>query len=177
VVLWLLCASPAAVAEDLPRIPNSRAARLLVLLSLLNAAGPDAGSVADLDRKNGFRDLRFGDGVASIADLEQSVCGSEPGGGLAFYSRKTDKKRIGNAQVERIGYGFEGRRLSQIVIYAHSDPGNAAALLDVVERAYGQGTAETAERTVWDGRRVHMSLATESGQALLVIRSKAVRAT
>ena len=176
VVLTSLLIASAAHAGNLPEArlfpnaPSVRMARLLVLFSLLHAVQPIEGSIADLDRKNGFRDVRFGDSVESLHGLDRI----DSDGPLQLYSRAADSKRIGGSELERIGYGFTGNRLSRIIIYAKAGAANASALLRAVERTYGPASRPDPDRGeyVWQGRRVRMSLLRDVAGARLVIDSR-----
>lgn len=168
--LVLASSLPVHASDELQRFPNARAARLLVFLSLLSAGNPPAiGSVADLDRKNGFRDLEFGAPYASVADL----VGGRARGELRYFSRAGDSRRIGTAQLDTIDYGFDGQQLRRIVIYASAGDDNAAALLRAVEHAYGRGTPTGDSGYVWRGERVRMTWDRKADRARLVIGSVA----
>ena len=62
-----------------------KAAGILVMFSLA-AASAHAGTLADLDRKNGFRDLKFGARVADVPNLLEI----EVDGQLRNYTRTPD---------------------------------------------------------------------------------------
>jgi hypothetical protein len=64
------------------------------------AVDPSPGSLAYLDFRNGFRDLKFGDPPT------QDMRAFEESGDTKFYRRSSDDLIIGNAKIKEISYGF-----------------------------------------------------------------------
>jgi hypothetical protein len=113
---------------------------------------PSPGSLAYLDFKNGFRDLKFGDPPAADMVLK------EDSGDSKFYVRPQDELGIGGATVNRIAYGFYKERLSSILIETKGLT-NSRGLLDVLRQAYGIGEQPNRfmNSYTWRGSRAIVS--------------------
>jgi hypothetical protein len=111
--------------------------------------GMTAGSLAELDAKNGFRDLRFRGPVAEgmkLAETQDYVR-------TESYVRPGETMRIGRAEVREIRYVYYRGGLTTVVIVAKGSE-NARALLDELEAAYGP--SEMPKQSLvhrWRGKR------------------------
>jgi hypothetical protein len=113
---------------------------------------PSPGSLAYLDFKNGFRDLKFGDSPTNDMVLK------EDGGDSKYYFRPRDELTIGRAHMDRLVYGFYKNRLAAVLINTKG-LWNSRALLDVLRQAYGYGSQpnEFMQRYTWRSARVIIS--------------------
>jgi hypothetical protein len=110
---------------------------------------PSPGSLAYLDFRNGFRDLKFGDPPT------QNMTVFEEGGDTKFYRRSSDDLTIGNANIKEISYGFYKGRLYSVLLQTGGLI-NSRALLAVLREAYGPGSRpnQFMDRYLWDGSKV-----------------------
>jgi hypothetical protein len=113
---------------------------------------PSPGSLAYLDFRNGFRDLKFGDPPAADMRLV------EDHGETTYYTRPGDDLRIGNSQLNRIAYGFYRGRFYTALLSTEGLT-NSRALLEVLRQAYGRGARPNRfmDRYYWEGSRVVLS--------------------
>jgi hypothetical protein len=113
---------------------------------------PSPGSLADLDVKDGFRDLKFGDPPTSSMVLKDDA------GEKKYYTRPEDDLSIGGARVDQLIYGFSKNRLSTILIRTKG-LSNSRALLEVLRQTYGPGMQPdpSLPRYSWRGRQVSVS--------------------
>lgn len=147
--------------------------RLIVLLALLSSIS-NAGSIADLDSKYGFRDLKFEARIDSIPGFVIN----EDEGDQKFYSKSGDDLKIGEAELKSISYGAYKGKLSHVLIVT-SGYLNSNRLLDILKEAYGrayQGN-KYIERYSWFGKRVSMSYEYDEVQqeATVIMSSKPLR--
>jgi hypothetical protein len=110
---------------------------------------PSPGSLAYLDARNGFRDLKFGDPPLQGMRLV------EDHGDMKYYTQPSDDLTIGNAKIKEISYGFYKGRLSTVLLQTDGLI-NSRALLEVLRQAYGSGSRPNRfmDRYLWDGSRV-----------------------
>lgn len=131
-----------------------RAIALMMLLALPAAAG----SLADLDTKNGFRDARFG---MAPSELEGASKLQDQGSGhLEQWERRGDKLQIGGAKLFGIRYVFDRGRLSAVLIMASEDS-DFRAMRDVLVEAYGPPDVHDGQEA-WNGKKVLLLLRKES---------------
>lgn len=122
-----------------------------VFIVLLLAWPTSAGSLADLDSKYGFRDIKFGSHIDSLSGFTLE----EVSGDKSFYIRKSDSLKIGPAPLKFIGYTFyKGRFLS--VMFESKGLENSSRLFEVLSLAYGEPRQpnEFIKEYFWLGKRV-----------------------
>jgi hypothetical protein len=110
---------------------------------------PSLGSLAYLDFRNGFRDLKFGDlPTQDMRIFEDSV-------ETRFYRRPSDDLTIGGAKVSEIVYGFYKGRFYAVLISTKGIV-NSRAMLDVLQQAYGLGRRpnQFLDDYYWEGALV-----------------------
>ncbi len=155
---------------------------LAVLLSFLwtgltiagEAAPPQPGSLAYLDARYGFRDLKFEQSITTCKDMALL----EDDGDLKFYTCKNDSLEQGGARLLRIEYGFYKGKLANVTITA-SDDANAATLLKSWEADYGPGrkSPRNNNKLYWFGQKVLVDyLPSPTGPASLGMWSKPLQA-
>jgi hypothetical protein len=133
--------------------------KLAVLFSLLlaqvataeDATHPTPGSVAYLDWRYGFRDLKFEQSVESSRDMVLI----EDDGDLKFYTRKNDSLELGGAKLKLIEYGYYKGKFATVMITADGEA-DAVALLKSLETDYGPGSKSprNISKFYWFGDRV-----------------------
>ena len=113
---------------------------------------PSPGVLADLDLKDGFRGLKFGDPPTSGMVLKDDA------GEKKYYTRPQDDLSIGEARIDQLIYGFSKNRLSTILIRTKG-LSNGRALLEALRQIYGPGTQPdpSLPRYSWLGRQVSVS--------------------
>jgi len=129
--------------------------RTVSILWLLLCVGRGAladGKLADLDTRNGFRDLHFGDAVPETMTLVTTD------GKTNYYTRPSDDLTIGAAKAQRISYKFYGGHLAGVLIETKG-AADSHALLDVLKKDYGPGNKSNQflEDRLWTGERVLLS--------------------
>ena len=155
---------------------------LAVLFSLLlvhvaiaeEANQPTPGSLAYLDSRYGFRDLKFEQSVESSKDMVLV----EDDGDLKFYTRKNDNLELGGAKLKLIEYGFYKGKFATVTITADGEA-DAAALLKSLETDYGPArkSPRNVTKYYWFGQKVlvdYMSYA--PGRASAAMWSKPLQA-
>jgi ABC-type multidrug transport system permease subunit len=102
-----------------------------------------------------FRGIKWG---SSINDLHGRVLVAEDGS-YKFCTLKNDKMQIGNAQVERIVYGFYRDKLFNVMVYYNSLP-NFLKLKEVYVQQYGDAGQPNSylEKYFWNGDNVDLFL-------------------
>lgn len=133
--------------------------KLAVLFSVLSTgltiagdvAQPPPGSLANLDARYGFRDLRFEQSIETC----QGMVVVEDDGDLKFCTRKDDSLELGGAKLRRIEYSFYKGKLASVNITAAGDA-DAATLLKSWEADYGPGRKSPRNITkyYWFGQKV-----------------------
>jgi len=111
-------------------------------------------AVAFQNEPDGFRGIKWGTNISELPDMSLS----EDYGNSKFYFRKGDKLKIGDADIDRIGYGFyKGRFNKLFIIYKGSL--NFTKLKDTFFDQYGQGSKPNRfmEQYYWVGETVSIS--------------------
>lgn len=93
------------------------------------------GSLAALDAKNGFRDVKFGASIKNYPGMTLAD-GNYPLSTTKTYIRKTDKLKIGDVRINPISYRFFKGRLSDVE-FTFSGKEEANELLKAFEFLYG----------------------------------------
>jgi hypothetical protein len=161
-------ATPPSPAPALPLAPRATAALLLA------AAGPAwAGSLKDLDKREGFRDLAFGQvcgeiegfkgNTGAVKEAVKAGMGAAeadpPFRGMLQYMRQSDELRVGAAELLDIRYTCYMDQLMAVQVVAFGEP-NLDPLRDALIEAYGEPTSADAEqgRWAWAGKKVALTL-------------------
>jgi hypothetical protein len=112
---------------------------------------PPPGTLAYLDWRYGFRDLKFEQPVETCNGLVLV----EDDGDLKFYHRKDERLELGDAKLKLIEYGFYKGKFATVVITAASET-DAAGLLQALESDYGAPTKSPRNnhKLYWFGRKV-----------------------
>jgi hypothetical protein len=113
--------------------PLSR--RILVCSVLaLAACAPRAGTIRNLDEKNGFRDASFDTPLSEFEDMKFV----ELREGMACYRRENENLSVGDAALLYIHYCFVEGRLASVVLRG-AGAATAGALAKRLRTAYGRG--------------------------------------
>jgi hypothetical protein len=96
----------------------------------------------------------------NIGDLPDMVLLGAFGGGKRVYTRKGEKKKIGDAEIEAVMYGFYKDRLEDVQIHLLSSA-NFTKLKEILFRVYGAGRQpiRCLEAYHWYGGQVSILLA------------------
>ena len=146
----------------------------MLLAGMLAAAlssGPAlaGGSIKDLDKKNGFRDVALtqrcdriegikGNTGAIKAAVKQGMGAGDkatPYLGMLQYTRAADELTIGRAELLTIGYTCYAEQLMSVRLEAYGKA-NAEPLFAALVEAFGEATAgdPDTQRWVWEGKKV-----------------------
>lgn len=124
-----------------------------MLLSAKAAVAQDSGSLEVLSEKYGFRDAHFETPLTSFKGMALVA----PGNVTKGYTRATDSKKIGGAQISSIRYYFYKGKLSSVAITTKGLV-NSRALLAALTAQYGEAQQpnEYLKKYYWDATRVRM---------------------
>jgi hypothetical protein len=103
---------------------------------------------------DGFRGIKWGTNISELREMSLS----EDRGDSKFYLRKGDKLKIGDADIDRISYGFYKSRFNKLfIIYKGSL--NFTKLKDTFFEQYGQGSKPNRfmEQYYWVGETVSIA--------------------
>jgi hypothetical protein len=147
---------------------------LIQVATAEEASQPMPGSLAYLDWRYGFRDLKFEQSIESSKNMVLI----EDDGDLKFYNRRNDRLELGDAKLKLIEYGYYKGKLATVTIVADGEA-NAAPLLKSLETDFGPGrkSPRNVSKYYWFGQRVltdYMTSAT--GQASVGMWSKPLQA-
>lgn len=128
----------------------------LHLLTALVAGVALAGSKGDLDAKDGFRDLKFGQRCSDIDGLVEAERLVENGFARVAYTRPTDKLSIGEAELTVLGYICYRDQLASVMV-STVGADNHRLILATLTSAYGE-PVQAGTLMDWKGSKVHLSL-------------------
>jgi|GEM_PF-5131164 len=133
------------------------------------AMAAKGGSIKDLDKKNGFRDVALTQRCDQIEGLKGNTAavkqavkdglGSDkkdaPYLGMLHYVRPSDSLRIGAADLLGVGYTCYAEQLMSVSLQAYG-AANAEPLRAALVEAFGDATAPDPDngRWVWAGKKV-----------------------
>ena len=123
---------------------------LPIALLLLQTAM--AGSLKELDKRNGFRDLALGTTCSKVSGFAREGI---PDRKLLSYVRPSDVLQVGEAQIQSITYSCYLDQLAQIRVVVLGES-NQANMLDALVEAYGAPTESQQEDSVqiWSSKKV-----------------------
>jgi hypothetical protein len=121
----------------------------LLLLASLVVGSAKAQSLAGrraMDEKYGFRDVRFETDSTAIPGIKHAF----DAGVRRFYTRPTDKLRIGDGELEALYYVFVSGKLSEVVLSMDGTT-NANAVYGALKAEYGTPNVMGSEHAgVWN---------------------------
>jgi hypothetical protein len=102
-----------------------------------------------------FNSLKWGTNIRELPDMK--LLAEE--GDLKFFEKENDLVDIGEADVDKIIYGFYKDRLYNVMIYYHS-PSNFAKLQEALSREFGKPFQpnESEKKFFWSGEHVNVLL-------------------
>ena len=138
---------------------------LPIAMMLANAVF--AGSVKDLDKRNGFRDLKLG---STCSEVSGFATDGVPSRKLVSYVRPADILQVGEAQLQSIAYSCYLDQLTQVRV-AVLGVRNHLSMLDALIEAYGEPltTDETAGFHSWNGKKVLLEAFTAPNTDTMVV--------
>jgi hypothetical protein len=161
----------------------------MLLAGMLAAAlssGPAlaGGSIKDLDKKNGFRDVALAQSCERIegikgntgavkAAVKQGMGAGDkarPYLGMLQYSRATDDLTIGRSELLTIGYTCYAEQLMSVRLEAFGKA-NGEPLLAALVEAYGDATVADpdTQRWVWEGKKVILTFQRDAIHELVTV--------
>ncbi|PSR55834.1 hypothetical protein AHMF7605_21190 [Adhaeribacter arboris] len=108
--------------------------RFILFFSFLVSFSSYGQSIAQLEKRNGFRDARLGASVKSFRNLVLT----ETEGNTKYYRRKTDVLTMKGVEFADITYAFYKDRLSHIFITLNGVE-NSRKFVNLLESLYGEG--------------------------------------
>ena len=125
-----------------------------LIVLLLMEVNLVAGSLSDLDIKNGFRNVKFGNDFSSFKNLKLI----EKDQIYKIYLKTNEDLKMGEYQLNKIAYFFHKNKLAIIMIEIKGYS-NSRGFLDLLKIAYGDGWQpnQYIETYYWDGSIVHMT--------------------
>jgi hypothetical protein len=112
-----------------------------------------------------FRGIKWGINIGDLKDMK--LLAEE--GDLKFFEKENESTKIGDADVEKIVYGFYKDRFYNVMIYYRS-PSNFTKIQDAFSREFGKPfqPTESEKKLFWNGENVNLLLnfddASESGR-------------
>jgi hypothetical protein len=129
---------------------------------------PPMGTLAYMDWRNGFRDLRFGDALSNRADMVRQATTAQE-----IYTRKNEDLQIGGARATEIFYCAHHGKLCAISIMV--DAGSYYSLRAPFAAAYGEPARDkdSPDEEFWLGSEVTASIMkNDDGTADLFLRNR-----
>lgn len=132
--------------------------KLMMMTLMMCLVGMSYGQ-KELDDKNGFRELTFGDRLGSIPNLILIENLTTSNSNYKYYQKTDEKLMIGDFTIKSIIYGFYKDDLDVIlIVFKTNDSINSRGVLDVFENQYGKGfqSNKNVEKYFWYGDYVCM---------------------
>lgn len=120
------------LASEKPKFLTDTARFITATVDTVADAPALAGFSAEMDKRYGFRGLRFETPVAQVKGLK--LVGSRDG--ISIYEKIAENKILGNARLKAIQYCFYKGQLANIYITATGST-NAQEVVKVLMEAYG----------------------------------------
>lgn len=127
------------------------------------------GSIAYLDRRNGFRDVTLGDSVTNFSNLV--LVSEDSARQLKVYTRTDDDLTFGTVPLQNIRYTFYGDRLCEVELRWKIEYPDApfrtpplSSISSYCTKLYGSPTIKRSSRKeqtsqhVWRGRKAELIL-------------------
>ncbi len=114
-----------------------------------------AQNTADLDEKNGFREMKFGDSISNYKDMIPVSHSKDSS--VIFYRKRNDKLTIAKNYTASVIYAFYKGHFFLVKIKIDTREGSTY-LLHEMQNKYGKGFKNYPEREqyIWSGKRVLM---------------------
>jgi hypothetical protein len=123
---------------------------------------------------DGFSNIKWGTGISTLNDL-QYVRTDPSYGGIKIYSRKSDELKFGNAELERLEYGFWQDKFYSVSMKFQGHV-NISSFQDAIFAKFGLGYKPDPlmEKYVWfsEVTRVLLDYSEVSGEWSLFMSSK-----
>jgi hypothetical protein len=102
-----------------------------------------------------FRGIKWGSGVRDLPDMKLLA----EDGTLKFYEKANERKKIGEADVDQIVYGFHKDRFYTVMVY-YSFPANFSRIKNTLSSAFGTPfqANESEKKLFWNGEHVNLLL-------------------
>jgi hypothetical protein len=127
---------------------------LVLLLCIFNCTKLIAqGSLAALDAKNGFRDVKFGMPLKAYPGMV--LIPFDPDDNYQRYLRKSDKLQMGDIPLKEVTYLFYKSRLINVQVWVYGIE-NREKVLQALSYAYGQPSMKYKPKRDWFGKKVEM---------------------
>lgn len=149
-------------------------AGLLALTAAPVLAQTTTPGLQALDDSYGFRGARFEADTSAFQDLVLA----ETAGQTRYYRRTSEPRKLGEADVADITYGFYQGKLSVVLLKTRGAANSRAALAALQQKAGpGQQNSPFSQRYAWNGKRVHLSYDENalSNDAVIILTCKKIK--
>jgi len=102
-----------------------------------------------------FRGMKWGSNIRDLPDMK--LLAEE--GDLKFFERTNDLTKVGDADVDKVIYGFYKDRFYNVMIYYRS-PSNFSKIQEMFSREFGKPFQpnESEKKLFWNGEHVNLLL-------------------
>jgi hypothetical protein len=102
-----------------------------------------------------FRGMKWGSSIRELPDMK--LMAEE--GDLKFFEKTSDQTKVGDADVDKVIYGFYKDRFYNVMIYFRS-PSNFTKLQEMFSREFGKPFQpdESEKKLFWNGQNVNLLL-------------------
>ena len=102
-----------------------------------------------------FRGMKWGSNLRDLAGMNLLA----EDGNLKFFEKANDLTKLGDADVDKIIYGFHKDRFYNVMIY-YSSPADFARIRDTLSKEFGQPfqPSESEKKCFWNGEQVNLLL-------------------
>jgi len=133
---------------------------------------PPLGTTGYLDWRYGFRDLTFGQALATCKGMVRFW---DDAGDNQMFTRQDENLTLGEAKLKQVQYSFYQQKLVAVFVQIDGEE-NTNAVLRVLQHAYGAGMVTTNNSVLWMGDKVHAEFdpIKERPAAIFLMRSRAL---
>ncbi len=102
-----------------------------------------------------FRGMKWGSDIRELPDMKLVA----EDGNLKFFQKPNDPMKVGDADVDKVIYGFYKGRFYNVMIYYRS-PSNFARLQEMYSSEFGKPfqANESEKKLFWEGEQVNLLL-------------------
>lgn len=134
---------------------------IFLILSLLSFNTSFGQTINELDKKNGFREMKLGSSINEYKNLIRAkdrnfIHSWSEKDGIKIYLKENENLMLGDIKLKEIIYSFHNDKLYSIKVEIAENVGNE--LKYFFEDLFGSGFTTGTQRTNWRGERVSLVL-------------------